>query len=112
MRQPSNENKIDPFKPIGTEAIPSPALSPAFQQDHKRWANNTAITRQHKFCASLCVNFKGLGGIQANEASCMNTCFSKYGQAFVQFGEEKQHFLGSLADLALRGEDKYAAKDI
>ena len=79
MRQPGNEFKIDPFQAIGSEEIPALAMSGAFQADHQHWATNTAIVRQHKFCANICVNFKGLGGLQKIEQSCLDTCFSKYG---------------------------------
>ena len=58
MRQPGNEFKIDPFKAIGTVEMPSPVLQGTFLKDHEHWQNNTSISRQHKFCASLCVNFK------------------------------------------------------
>lgn len=113
MRQPGNEFKIDPFKAIGTEAIPAPQINgTAFQKDHEKWATNTAIARQHGFCGNLCVNFKGLGGLQKDEEACINSCFKKYSSAFHTFQEEKQHFLGSLSELALRGEDKYVAREI
>ena len=58
MRQPGSETKIDPFKAIGTVEMPNPVLQGTFLKDHEHWQNNTSISRQHKFCASLCVNFK------------------------------------------------------
>ena len=79
MRQPGNEFKIDPFKAIGTIEIPAPVIPAHFQKDHERWAIDTILARQHKFCANICVNFKGLGGLQKIEQSCLDTCFSKYG---------------------------------
>ena len=87
-------------------------LSPAFQKDHQRWALNAASARQHTFCAGLCVNFKAAGGLQKEEQACMNSCFSKFSSALSIFNEEKTHYMNSLADLALRGEDKYAARHI
>lgn len=113
MRQPGNEFKIDPFKAIGTESVPAPQiLGTAFQKDHEKWATNAALARQHAFCANLCVNFKAAGGLQKEEEACVNNCFSKYANAFGAFQEEKKHFLASLSELALRGEDKYAAREI
>lgn len=112
MRQPGNEFKIDPFKAIGTEEMPAPVLSGQFAKDHAHWVSNTSIARQHKFCATLCVNFKAAGGLGKDEQACMDTCFSKFGAAFSAFQEEKQHYLSSLADVALRGEDRYASREI
>ena len=89
MRQPGNEFKIDPFKAISTEEIPAPIISGAFAKDHQRWITNAALSSQHKFCANMCVNFKSAGGLQKEEQSCIETCFSKYGAAFSAFQEEK-----------------------
>ena len=58
MRQPGSDLNIDPFKAIGTVEIPAPKLEGGFLKDHQNWASNTAIARQHRFCANLCVNFK------------------------------------------------------
>ena len=112
MRQPGTEHRIDPFQAQGTVEIPAPVLTGQFQKDHIQWATNTAFVRQHKFCANLCVNFKSAGGLAKEEQACIDNCFSKYGEAFSYFQQEKSHFFASMADLSLRGEDKYAAREI
>lgn len=112
MRQPGNEFKIDPFKAVGTVEVPAPVIPSGFQEDHKRWVVSTALARQHKFCANVCLNFTAAGGVQASEQACLQSCFTKYSQAFDRFQEEKTHFFASLADLTARGEDKYAAREI
>lgn len=112
MRQPGNEFRVDPYKAQGSQEIPAAVLPPTFQKDHQKWAFNTQIARQHNFCGKICVNFSGLGGIQQKEQACLESCIAKYNQAFGSFIEEKNHFLSSLSDLALRGEDKYVARDI
>lgn len=112
MRQPGNEFKVDPFKVIATEEIPAPVLSGQILKDHQHWAANTVLARQHKFCANVCLNFKKAGGIQKDEEACLDSCFTKYSQALGYFQQEKNHFMSSLADIALRGEDKYHSRDI
>ena len=112
MRQPGSDLNIDPFKAIGTVEIPSPKLEGAFLKDHQNWANNTAIARQHKYCASLCVNFKSGSALDAEEGRCIETCFNKYGQAFSFFQQEKNHYMSTLKEHTLRGEDIYDARSI
>ena len=96
MRQPGNEFKIDPFKAIGTIEIPAPVIPAHFQKDHERWAIDTILARQHKFCANLCVNFTSTDGINESEKACFKTCSSKFSTAFKTFGEEQDHFFKSL----------------
>ena len=112
MRQPGSEFNIDPFKAVGTAEMPAPVLQGSFLKDHQNWARNTAIARQHKFCANLCVNFKNGSSLAPEEGSCIETCFNKYGQAFSFFQQEKSHFLDTMKDLTLKGEDIYAARAI
>ncbi len=112
MRQPGSEHNIDPFKAIGTAEMPVPVLEGQFLSDHQNWARNTAIARQHKFCANLCVNFKSGSALATEEGSCIETCFNKYGQAFSFFNQEKSHFLATLKEHTLRGENIYDARSI
>jgi hypothetical protein len=112
MRQPGNEFKIDPFKAIGTVEMPAPILEGTFQKDHQHWQNNTSIARQHKFCAALCVNFKAGSGIGKEEQSCVETCFSKYGQAFNFLQQEKNHLVNNLNETVRLGGDIYASRSI
>jgi hypothetical protein len=58
MRQPGTEFNIDPYKVIGTAPIPAPEIPASFEKDHQKWQFNTAVSKQHKYCANLCVNFK------------------------------------------------------
>ena len=46
------------------------------------------------------------------ETNCINSCFSKYELAYRYFENEKKLFHKNLDDLTLRGEDKYAARNI
>lgn len=112
MKQPAGEFKIDPHQPIGTEEMPTLELPSTFLKDHEKWATNTALARQHKFCSTLCVNFKTGSAISQTETACLNNCFNKYVNAFGSFQQEKQQFLASLSELQLRGEDRYLARDI
>ena len=112
MRQPGSEHNIDPFKAIGTAEMPVPVLEGQFLSDHQNWARNTAIARQHKFCANLCVNFKSGSALATEEGSCIESCFNKYGQAVSFYNPEKSHFLATLKEHTLRGENIYDARSI
>lgn len=112
MRQPGTEFNIDPFKAVGTAEVPAPVLEGAFLKDHQNWARNTAIARQHKFCANLCVNFKSGAALAEEESKCIETCFNKYGQAFSFFQQEKNHFFDLMKDHSLRGENIYDSRSI
>ena len=113
MRQPGNEFKIDPTKAIGTIEMPAPVLQGTFQKDHQHWQTNTSISRQHRFCGNLCVNFK-VGGtaLGKDEQSCIESCFSKYGTAFNFFQQEKSHFMTSMNETVKFGGDVYAQRSI
>lgn len=112
MRQPGNEFRVDPYKAIGTEAIPVPELPPSFAKDHQRWANNAYIARQHNFCAKQCVSFLVPGSLQKEEETCLQTCFKKYSSAMNSLLDEKNLFVAQIEDLTARGQDKYAARGI
>jgi hypothetical protein len=112
MRQPGSEFATDPTKAISTEAIPAPVLPASFAKDHARWANNGFLARQHNFCGKQCVSFLTPGSLQKEEETCLQTCFKKYSLAMKSLQEEKGSFFAALDDLALRGEDKYAARGI
>ena len=111
MRQPGNEFKIDPFQAIGTAEIPAPTLPASLLKDHQRWATNAFLARQHGFCGKVCVSLSA-ATLSKDEESCLHTCFSKYSVAMNTLQEEKAHFASTLEDLALRGEDKFAARGI
>ena len=112
MRQPGTEFNIDPFATRQVVEVPVPEIPAHFQADHKRWLTNTALSHQHKFCGNVCVNFTAAGGVQAEEKACIETCFSKYNQAFKSFQSEKDHFLSALAEVASKGQDRYLSRDI
>ena len=92
--------------------MPNPVLQGNFAKDHQHWQNNTSISRQHKFCGNLCVNFKVGAGLGKDEQACIESCFSKYGNAFNFMQQEKSYFLSNLSETVKFGGDKYAARSI
>ena len=57
MRQPGNENRVDPFQPDTPKLLTDITLSPAEQAEFKKWTLNAFLSRQHKYCANQCVSF-------------------------------------------------------
>ena len=91
MKQITDEYRQDPTKAIGLEEIAVPVIPASFKPVHDRWVNNTSVSRQHAFCAKLCLNFK-VATMDSSESNCMDSCFSKYAAAFDALIVEKNRF--------------------
>ena len=112
MRQPGTEFNVDPYKAFSMEGVPVPELSSDLQKKHHKWSQNALIFKAHKFCGALCMNFKSGKEVSNDEGACMNTCLSKYNQAYESYLQEKQIFFSALDDVMARGQDKYDARNI
>jgi len=84
-------------------SVPSPNLSPDQQKKHQKWSQNALIFKAHKFCGALCMNFKQGKEVSQDEGACMNTCLSKYNQAYASYMNEKQIFFTALEDVMAKG---------
>jgi hypothetical protein len=112
MRQPGQENRVDPFEVHVPHVLSNLSLTPSDEAELKQWSLNTLLARQHKFCANQCVSFKVGAELQADEQNCIKTCFSKYSAAFSSYKNEQQICSSNLKDLEARGIDIFSARQI
>ncbi len=87
-------------------------MSPQMEQDHLHWLANLVFSRQHKYCAKLCVNFTSGKGIDDVEKECMSNCFAKYNTALDAFADERAFFHATLDDLEAQGKDVYSSRHL
>ena len=107
MRQIGTDFNFDPYQPIVPLGLPY-GETPA---DHSSWAKNTVTSKQHQFCANLCIDFKNGNKISEVEQKCMQSCFTKYTMALNTYLNEKKLFAHNLDDLVAKGQDRYNARE-